>query len=271
MSDTQTPPSFRSDEIDDGAQDLLVGLLDLQAGMPGVQRLRAWSNEVLAVQPGERALDVGSGTGSEVQYFASIVGPSGTAVGVEPNAGMRAVAERRAAGSTARFVDGNAYNLPFADASFDVVRCERVLQHLDDPDRAVAEIARVLAPGGRVVLIDSDWETAIVHPGDPQVARKLRDVMLTRTTNPYSGRKLPGQLRTAGLVVDDIGSQALLQPPDAGTGPLVALSVAQATDSGAITRAEGDQLLADLAEGSRNGTFFMSVTMYAVLAHSARE
>ncbi|MBJ8346133.1 methyltransferase domain-containing protein [Antrihabitans sp. YC2-6] len=269
MTEPSSPLSFRSDEIDEAALDQLVMVLDLQAALPGIQRLRAWAQAALAAAPGEHALDVGSGTGSEVAAFAAAVGPSGDAVGVDPNPGMRLVAERRAAesGAAARYVEGDAYALPFDDGTFDVVRSERVLQHLVDPERAIAEIVRVVKPGGRVMLIDSDWATSIVHPGDPEVIAAIADVMLSRTANPFSGRKLAGQLRVAGMVVDDIGSQALLQPPEFAAGPLIQMIAGEAITRGAITAEQRDRLVADLSEAGERGTFHSSVTMFAVLAH----
>ncbi|MGH3859862.1 methyltransferase domain-containing protein [Actinokineospora sp.] len=263
----ESEPSFRAERINPADLDRLVALLDLQAALPGIQRLRQWAMLALDPQPGEKALDVGAGTGSEVQAFAAAVGSAGDAVGVEPNAGMRSIAEERARGSAARFVDGDAYELPFADNTFDAVRCERVFQHLHEPERAAAEIARVLRPGGRAVVIDSDWATAILHPGDPAVLNALTGAMLATTPNPHSGRGLAGQLTAAGLKVTDIGSQALIQDNAAADGSLVRMLAATGIHRGAITQDQADKFLADLAEGAAAGDFHMSVTMFAVLAH----
>lgn len=263
----ESEPSFRAEQINPADLDRLVELLDLQAALPGIQRLRQWAMLALDLQPGEKALDIGAGTGEDVQAFAAAVGSAGDAVGVEPNAGMRSVAEERAKASAARFVDGDAYELPFGDNTFDAVRCERVFQHLAEPERAAAEIARVLRPGGRAVVIDSDWATAILHPGDPAVLNALSEAMLATTPNPYSGRKLAGQLTAAGLKVTDIGSQALIQDNSAADGSLVRMLAATGVHRGAITQEQSDKFLADLAAGAANGDFHMSVTMFAVLAH----
>ncbi|WP_436492216.1 methyltransferase domain-containing protein [Actinokineospora sp. HUAS TT18] len=268
MSDSA--PSFRSEQINPGDLARLVDVLDRQAGLPGVVRLRSWAMLALSLKPGEHALDVGSGTGSEVQAFGAVVGSAGDAVGVEPNPGMRAVAEERARehASSARFVDGTAYDLPFPDATFDAVRCERVFQHLADPERAAAEIARVLKPGGRAVVIDSDWATAIMHPGDPDVLTQLSGGMLAAIPNPYSGRRLAGQLTRAGLKVTDIGSQALLQEADAvGEGSFLRAMAAMAVARGTITEDQSAALIDELAAAAEVGDFHMSVTMFAVLAH----
>lgn len=260
---------LRPDRFDSAGQDQLVDVRDLQAALPGIQRLRAWAHDALALQPGEAAVDIGSGTGTEAMAFADAVGPTGTAIGVEPDPHLLASAERRAAqaGSTAKFHSGDAYGLPFGAESFDAALCERVFQHLTAPVRAANEIARVLRPGGRAVVVDVDWGTAIVHPGDRQVVREVIDTLVAATTNPLSGRKLPGQLTQAGLVIDDIGSHALVQDRSVGAGSLVTRISAMAVARGVISEAQRDLLLAELERGAATGDVHLSVTMFAVLAH----
>ncbi|MFE7798300.1 methyltransferase domain-containing protein [Nocardia sp. NPDC057440] len=260
---------LRPDRFDSAGRDQLVDVRDLQAALPGIRRLRTWAHDALALQPGERAVDIGSGSGSEVLAFADVVGPTGTAIGVEPDPHLLAAAERRAAqaGSTAKFHSGDAYGLPFGADSFDAALCERVFQHLTAPIRAANEIARVLRPGGRVVVVDSDWGTAIVHPGNRQVVREVVDTLFSATTNPLSGRLLPGLLTKAGLVIDEIGSHALVQDRSVGAGSLVNRISAMAVARGVITEAQRDQLIADLEAGAESGDIHLSVTMFAVLAH----
>jgi len=260
-------PSFRVQNGVAGDAEQLALVLDRQATAPGVQRLRAWAREALRPLPGERVVDVGSGTGDELQALGTLVGPSGSAVGVEPNPGLRAEASRRAgeSGSAARFVAGDAYALPFDESTVDVMRCERVFQHLDHPERAAAEIARVLRPGGRVALIDSDWGTAIMHPGDPAVIDAMARFLLDRYPNPYSGRRLAGQLSAAGLEITDRGSQALIQTPESFDAMMRTMTTLAVT-AGAISEAQRDQLHADLEDGASRGDFHFSATMFGVLA-----
>ncbi|CAM2985259.1 methyltransferase domain-containing protein [Skermania piniformis] len=257
------------DRIDKLDVDRVIDVLDMQAALPGLHRLRTWADAALAVSPGEHVVDIGSHTGAQVIALADAVGPTGAAIGVEPNPGLLAAAERDAAqaGSTARFVPGDAYGLPFGAERFDVVRCERVFQHLTSPARAAREIARVLRPGGRTMVIDSDWGTAIMYPGEPEVMRAITETMRAHTPNPYSGRRLPGLLTQAGLEVADIGSQALIQHRSVGSGPLIQLLTDRAVARGSITDRQRTSLLADLTAGARTGDFHMSVTMFAVLAH----
>ncbi|SEE95907.1 Methyltransferase domain-containing protein [Streptomyces sp. 3213] len=271
MSHTQPEPGsgFRTQNIDPGGVPRLVAALDMQETNPGVRRLRAWAHEALAPRAGERALDIGSGTGSTTRALAAAVGSTGSALGVEPNPGLRTIAQERAAeaGNAARFTDGDALSLPVPDASVDVVWCERVLQHLAEPDKAVAEMARVLRPGGRVALLDTDWATTILHPGDPEIMAALTSGALTGAANPYAGRRLVGQLSAAGFVVDDRGSQALLQDHRSVVWPLIRMLGESAVRRGALTEAQRDRAYADLTEAAEQGALHMSVTMFAVVAH----
>lgn len=258
----------RPARFDQAGKEQLIDAHDLEVTQPGMRALGAWSHGALALRPGESALDIGSGTGSEVLAFAEAVGADGTAVGVEPDPNLLAAAQRRATetGSSATFVSGDAYGLPFGNDTFDAVLCERVFQHLTAPARAAAEIARVLRPGGRAVVVDSDWATAIVHPGDRRVVGAVIDTLISSTTNPLSGRRLGGLLTGAGLVVDEIGSHALVQDRTIGAGALVTRIAGLAVLRGVITAAERDQLIADLTAGAQRGDIHISVTLFGALA-----
>lgn len=267
-----SPGSFRRGNVaEDPAADLAaqVFVLDLQESLPGVVRLRDWTLERLAPVAGETAVDVGSGTGSEVRRLAALVGQEGQAIGVEPHEGLRRVAEERVAGSSARFVDGDAADLPFPDASVQVIRCERVFQHLWDADAAVREFVRVLAPGGRVLVIDSDWGSQVQHPGDPGVVRRMQEAFWARTPNPFAGRLLRGQFLRAGLEVDpDVGTTAVI-PPVEGLLPLLRMNADLAVEEGAVTRQEADDLVTEFVAAAGTGEAFLAVTMFAVLGRKA--
>jgi SAM-dependent methyltransferase len=268
-----TPTAFRKGNVPiDADNDLAsrIFVLDLQEQLPGVVRLHDWSLGVLAPGPGDVALDVGCGTGTEVRRLAGLVGPGGRAVGVEPDPGLRAEAERRAAAATspATYVDGDAGDLPFADGSVDVLRCERVFQHLPDPEAATREFARVLAPGGRVVVVDSDWGSVVQTVGDADFVRRLNEFSWRQMANPFAGRHLRGQLRTAGLNVDpDIAATAVVMPEEViGGRQLWRPTIALAMEEGVVTADDVRQFERDIADALDRGDAFVAVTMFGVLA-----
>ncbi|WP_067691516.1 methyltransferase domain-containing protein [Nocardia jejuensis] len=269
MSEQNPIPSFHVDRVHDTDNELITRVLDLQAEVAGVVRMREWVRDALAVREGDTALDIGSGTGSEVLALARLVGGTGRAVGVDPNPAMLALARERAREFTEApvdFIEGSAYALPLPDADIDVIRCERVYQHLDDPAQATAEIARVLRPGGRVALIDSDWSTAITHPGDPELIERLHQQMQSASPNRTSGRRLRGLLHSAGLVIDDIGSEALVWEPES-IMPMYTAGTERVVAAGLLTEAQREQLLGEMSRGIERGDYHFSVTMFAVVAH----
>ncbi|MFE7591606.1 methyltransferase domain-containing protein [Kitasatospora sp. NPDC057512] len=223
---------------------------------------------------------VGAGTGSAPRVrggAAPRVGgaagrTTGSAIGVEPHPGLRAVAERRAAeaGSPARFLDGDAQALPLPDGELDAVWCERVLQHLTDPAKAVAEMARVLRPGGRVALLDTDWSTFVLHPAAPEVRTALAAVVQGAAAHPEAGRSLAGWLVEAGLTVDTLGADVLLHDSHTVGRPIVRGLGAAAVDRGLLTGEQCDRLYADLDAAAEHGAFHLSVTMFAAIAHRPR-
>ncbi len=107
---------------------------------------------------GSAHLDVGSGTGLCAALSQEIVGPQGRVVALDPSPGMLEVARRRGVRET---VLGRAEQLPFADASFDLVSMSYMLRHIDDLALAFAEARRVLRPGGRLVIFE------VTRPSSP--------------------------------------------------------------------------------------------------------
>jgi ubiquinone/menaquinone biosynthesis C-methylase UbiE len=118
----------------------------------------AGGREWLAERARGRVLEVAIGTGRSLQYYAQDI----TLTGIDLSPEMLAIARDRAAelGITADLRQGDAANLPVDDASFDTVVCALSLCTIPNPARAIAEMKRVLVPGGRLLLLDhigSTW------------------------------------------------------------------------------------------------------------------
>ena len=248
----------------------MVMLLDLQDRDRSIRRLRDWGLAGAGVGPGLAVLDVGGGTGTMTRELAALVGPAGRVTGVEPNGVLRSLAQERAAeaGSPAVFVDGLADALPADDGSVDVVWCERVLQHLDDPRAAVRECARVLAPGGCAVLLDSDHDTRVVAGLDPDVSRALADAFVRSTTSPRVGRSIPELVLRAGLELDpDVGAAVLAMPPAAlRDTPFLRQLGALAVAEGTLTAEQVAAADAAVAAAADAGWAFSAVTIFGFLA-----
>jgi SAM-dependent methyltransferase len=109
------------------------------------------------IRAGDTVLDIGSGSGTDALIAATLAGPSGRVIGLDMTAAMRRKLERnaRAMGAAGlEVLDGNAEAIPLPDASVDVVTSNGVINLVPDKPRAIAEIARVLRPGGRLQVAD---------------------------------------------------------------------------------------------------------------------
>ena len=109
--------------------------------------------EWLDIPQGGIALDVGSGPGNVTASLARAAGPDGLALGVDISEPMLARAVRAEAGPRVGFLRADAQRLPFRDATFDAVLSIAMLQLIPEPSTALAEMVRVVRPGGRVAVM----------------------------------------------------------------------------------------------------------------------
>lgn len=258
--------SFSRVDADPGA-DGLIAALDEQASLPAIQRLRATTAELLRPRLGDRLLDVGCGTGDVVRALAGLVGAHGTVVGIEPSATMLDEARRRTGESShnVEFRSGDIARLDFDDATFDGVTCERVFQHLDTPDAALAELVRVIRPGGRIVVIDTDWGMHAIHGADPQLTSRVVQCWAANAANGWSGRRLPGLFVHAGLPEPTVVAETFTSTDGhRPMGPPFTTMAVVAEQSGALSSDDAHTWLAQLADAGERGQFFWAVTMFAV-------
>jgi SAM-dependent methyltransferase len=178
------------EEVDAADAAALIGYLEVAKALPGIKAAKAVLLEELHLLPGQRVLDAGCGYGQETADLAALVAPDGLAVGLDASRSMLAEARRRTAqlAHQPRFEHGDVTALPLDDASFDACRAETLLQHVGDPQRAVAELARVTRPGGRVALLEIDLGTAFLdHPTRPPPASSSRPSAPTRPRPGWAG------------------------------------------------------------------------------------
>ena len=117
---------------------------------------------------GERVLDLGCGAGTDSLVAAQMVGPNGHVTGIDMTAAMLAKARGAAAemgAANVEFVEAEAERLPFADASFDVVISNGVIDLIPDKDAVFSELFRVLALGGRLQIADVTIQNPVSDEG----------------------------------------------------------------------------------------------------------
>jgi len=219
----------------------------------------------LALQPGEHVLDIGSGPGFLAAEMAEEVGPDGRVHGVDPSDSMLAIASRDE--SPVEYVAGDALKLPFGDEQFDVAVSTQVYEYVDDIEGALAEARRVLRPGGRLLVLDTDWDSIVWHSRDRERMARVLAAWNEHLADPYLPRRLPSLMRAAGLepahseVIPLLNVGADRNTYSAGMTGLVAEYVA---GRGGVSADEAAAWAADLESLGDDG--FFSLNRYLFVA-----
>lgn len=255
---------------------VLLANMDTTSRWSATVELRAWERHQLQLVDGERLLDVGCGPGEAALALAGDVGCAGEVVGIDTSSAMVQLARDRSntAAGRVRFSVGDALDLEEADDSFDAGRSERTLQWVADPQRAVDELARVVRPGGRVALVDTDWSTLLLDVGDPSIAARVSGALRTERARPSNVGGRLGDLATAAGLTDvrtAVATQVWHEwDPDASPAPDGCFSMQSlaedVVDAGHLDRDEVDGFVATIHDAARRGRFSMSLTMHALVA-----
>jgi len=233
---------------------------------PDIVAQRGRVLEALALHPGERVLDVGVGPGLLAYDMARIVGETGRTVGFDASEAMLTMSARRLADLPATELEaGDATALPFDDASFDAVVSTQVYEYVADMDKALAEVARVLGPGGRVVILDTDWDTAIWATDDRARQRRVLDAWEAHLHDPCLPRTLARRLEAAGLRVNRQEAIPLVNiayhPNCYSTGIMGAIQ-GFVSGLGGTHAEDAAAWAAELRERGARGEYFFSMNRY---------
>ena len=183
--------------------------LDTAAQMLSAAKRRTY--ELMELQAGHRALDLGCGPASDTIALADLVGETGQVHGADfdPEMVEEANVRAKAAGLDERVLhrQADAAALPFDDDFFDACRSERVFQHLPDPAAGLAEMIRVTRPGGRIVVLDTDFGSLSIASEVSELERRVAEHYRSMMNSPFAGRMLYRSFKAAGL--DDVSVEVV--------------------------------------------------------------
>jgi len=166
----------------------------LSAGIDGGWRRKA--ARATSIKEGGSALDVACGSGKLTAVLAHTAGPTGRVVGLDFSPQMLAIARHDHPGL--EFLEGDALNLPFEDATFDATTIAFGLRNLSDPVRGLREMLRVIKPGGHAVLLE------FVRPPKGPIGSAYR--LYLKTVLPAVGGALSGQPTAYRYLSDTVDS-----------------------------------------------------------------
>jgi ubiquinone/menaquinone biosynthesis C-methylase UbiE len=237
---------------------------------PDVVQQRAEVLALLAAQPGERVVDVGSGPGFLVASLADAVGAGGVVRGVDESRPMNAVArDLIRARPWAGIDDGDALALPYPDGSFDVAVSTQVYEYVPDIPRALSELRRVLRQGGRALVLDTDWDSLVWHAADRQRHRRVMAAWADHLVDPHLPCTLPGHLRRAGFRLTGRRLIPLFNPryePNSFSALTVETVARFVIGRHGLTAADVDAWAADLRERGAEDEYLFSLNRYCFLA-----
>jgi ubiquinone/menaquinone biosynthesis C-methylase UbiE len=240
----------------DSAPEHFIELLDILDNHADIKNFRAKAAKRLNLTAVHSVLDVGCGIGGATFQLADLVGPTGRVAGVDISSALIDLARSRAMNRQGlEFHVGDACAIPYPDGFFDAARSERLFLYLPDRLAAIYELKRVVKPGGRVCLIDTDFDCTAIHSNNPTLTRKMTSIVAASIPNPNSARDLPALVKKAGL--RDIRTEAF-----AITTPYEILfrgmtgSLYKAAEDGRVPRAEVDEWIAGQHSIHMSGDFF---------------
>jgi len=176
--------------------------------------------EHVGVQPGWKALELACGPRGVLEMLVQHVGPSGAVTGLDINPLHVTQARQHVTAlglPNVSVIQGDARRTALPAASFDLVYARLILVNIPDPERVVAEMVRLVKPGGWIACEEADGGAMLCHPPHPAYTRltnTLKALYRRDGADIFIGRRLPELLDTAGLVDIGVEARADVPPPD---------------------------------------------------------
>ncbi|NNG40732.1 methyltransferase domain-containing protein [Flexivirga sp. ID2601S] len=238
----------------------MIRMLDLADEMPEAIRIRHLTYELLALDHRTRAIDVGCGIGLAAAEMSRTASQT---IALDPDNLMVQTASSRWPELDVR--RGVAEHLPLSEGSVTAYRADKVFHMLADPGRAVAEAHRVLAPGGRIVLVGQDWDGVMIDAADAGLSRAVVQARADSIPSPRAARQYRSLLLDGGF--DEVAIQGFLGALIHPSMVDIAIGFAQAAAStGAVTASEAQNFIRDQQQRAAQDRFSMGLPVWVAAA-----
>jgi ubiquinone/menaquinone biosynthesis C-methylase UbiE len=237
---------------------------------PEVVEQRRQVLKALNLAAGEHVLDIGSGPGILASDMGAVVGPNGRVCGIDVSGAMVAMAGKRCAEQPwAEFQRADAAQLPYPDESFHAAVSTQVYEYLFDIPAALLELHRVLRPGGRAVILDTDYGSLVIHTEHPARMARVLSAWDEHFANGTLPRTLSRQLRDAGFTLRERLAIPMFNPEfedhTYGKG-MLEMMASFAVGRNGVSQSEADAWFAEFATLNKAGAFFFSLNRYLFVA-----
>ena len=247
--------------------------LTLLDSLPYYREYKTKSYESLDLSPGMIVLEAGCGLGDDAFRMAEQIKPGGKVIGLDASAAMieKARSHELAAKLPVEFHVGDVKALPFPDNSFARCRIDRVLQHITQPQKAIAELVRVLEPSGLLLAYDNDWGTFSIASEHSETTRTLENLWRDSFINSAIGRNLSNYFISAGLSDVKIypGTSVITNFQTADKVYNLQETVQKAIAARIISVAQGLGWTDELIDRTAKGLFTATLTAYTAVGKKA--
>lgn len=238
--------------------------------MPEIVNQRVRTMARLQLQAGERVLDLGCGMGLLTHDLALAVGEPGRVTAIDISQPMIQLAQNRCEHlPQVELRVGSVEQLPDSDSSYDAITCTQLLLYIPDVAQVLGEMYRVLRPGGRVAIIETDWRGVLFNTMDEDFTRQLFEQWEASIPSPF----LPGRLRQLlhqtglhNIRVEAIPIVNTSYHPDNYSAGMATYMLRTAVKNGTVSPEQADAFLADLQARSKTNDYFFCVNRFLFTA-----
>ncbi|MGV3615410.1 MAG: methyltransferase domain-containing protein [Fimbriimonas sp.] len=246
---------------------------------PEVAAMRRWLHAQLEVPSGGTVVDLGCGAGEDLRMLAEATPQAARFVGVERSERLVAAATEANTDPRVTYVCADAgARLPFADGAVDALYSVNLLECLPDKQGLLRECARILKPGGGILMAHWDWDTQTFDGPDRAAVRRILHAFndwkqaWMEEIDPWAGRRLHPYFAECGAFEGEVRAYTMTSTsfaPDS-YGYRQAQSFAALVRRGLVEEEAYAAFMDHQARAAERGAFFYSVTMYAYVGSKSR-